>query len=76
MRFATTICLAAFASIALTMAAESAEHTQESLAEIKKNVDEEQSALGSVSASPRKAESGWVYTGNQGDCAMLGNLGQ
>lgn len=45
MRFAVTTCLAAFASIALTLAAEAAEHTQETLAEIKKNVDEEKAVL-------------------------------
>lgn len=45
MRFATTIVLAAFASIALTLAAGAADHTQESLSEIKKKIDAEKAVL-------------------------------
>lgn len=45
MRFATTICLAAFASVALALDAPAAEHTRESLVEIKKKIDEEKAVL-------------------------------
>ncbi len=45
MRFATTIFLTTFASVTLMTAAPAAEHTQESLSVIKKNIDEKQAVL-------------------------------
>ena len=44
MRFAL-ICLTAFASVSLTLAASAAEHTKESLAEIKQRIESKQAAL-------------------------------
>jgi phage shock protein E len=45
MRLATTICLAALATLMLAIAAPAAEHTQESLSEIKKQIDEKKAVL-------------------------------
>jgi phage shock protein E len=45
MRLATTLLLAACASVTWVLAASAAGHTQESLPEIKKNVDEKQAVL-------------------------------
>lgn len=45
MRLAATICFAIFVSFSFTLSAPAAEHTRESLAEIKKKIDEQKGVL-------------------------------
>ncbi len=45
MQLTKTICFAALASVGLTLAAHAAEHTKESLSQIKKKIDDQKAVL-------------------------------